>query len=150
MKSLRLKLPVAVGLFLFSGLLLLAQSNSVGWSKVAGGGQTSTGGVFQVSGTIGQHDASSAMSGGNFSVTGGFWSYLDVVQTPGLPLLSIRFIAPNSAIVSWANTGSYTLQTNNNLTTTNWVAYGGSVSSNGGTNSVSVTPTVGNLFFRLR
>jgi len=41
-------------------------------------------------------------------------------------------------------------QTNNSLTTTNWTAYGGTISSSGGTNSVSVTPAVGNLFFRLR
>ena len=43
---------------------------SVDWYKIAGGGGTSTGGTYQVSGTIGQPDASGAMTGGNYSLTG--------------------------------------------------------------------------------
>jgi hypothetical protein len=39
---------------------------------VDGGGGTSTGGVFSLSGTIGQPDASSS-SGGAYTVKGGFW-----------------------------------------------------------------------------
>mgnify|MGYP001585758686 CR=1 FL=1 len=43
------------------------------WHTVDGGGvMRSTGGDFELSGTIGQPDAG-AMSGGNFSLTGGFW-----------------------------------------------------------------------------
>src|SRR5712691_11819871 len=60
-----------------------AQSYSIDWFTVDGGGGTSTGGVYQVSGTAGQADAGPSMSGGNFSLTGGFWSLLSVVQTPG-------------------------------------------------------------------
>ena len=52
-----------------------------------GGGGTSTGGVFSLSGTIGQHDAGT-MSGGNYSFTGGF-SSLYAIQTPGPPLLTV-------------------------------------------------------------
>lgn len=37
------------------------------------GGQTSTGGNYQVSGSIGQVDASNELAGGNFSLNGGFW-----------------------------------------------------------------------------
>jgi len=43
---------------------------SINWYKIAGGGGTSTGGTYQVSGTIGQPDASGAMTGGNYSLTG--------------------------------------------------------------------------------
>lgn len=43
------------------------------WHTVDGGGvMRSTGGNFELSGTIGQPDAG-AMSGGNFTLTGGFW-----------------------------------------------------------------------------
>jgi len=43
------------------------------WHTVDGGGvMRSTGGDFELSGTIGQPDAG-AMSGGNFTLTGGFW-----------------------------------------------------------------------------
>ena len=75
------------------------QSYSIDWYKVSGGGGTSTGGTYQVSGTIGQPDAGGAMTGGSYSVTGGFWA-LYAVQTPGAPLLTITYIV-NQAIVSW-------------------------------------------------
>src|SRR6516164_4620415 len=67
----------AVGLLLsIAGLqsTVSAQNYSIDWYKIAGGGGTSTGGTYQVSGTIGQPDASGAMTGGNYSITGGFWA----------------------------------------------------------------------------
>ena len=67
----------------------LAQSYSINWYKVAGGGGASTGGVYSVSGTIGQHDAGQPITGGTYSLTGGFWSLIAVVQTPGAPTLYI-------------------------------------------------------------
>ena len=60
-------------------LQALGQSYSIDWYKIAGGGGTSTGATYQVSGTIGQPDAGGAMSGGNYSLTGGFWSLIAVV-----------------------------------------------------------------------
>ena len=42
-----------------------AQSYSIDWSTIDGGGGTSTNGQYSLSGTIGQPDASGAMSGGN-------------------------------------------------------------------------------------
>src|ERR1035437_4862387 len=98
-----------------------AQSYSIDWYKIAGGGGTSTGGTYQVSGTIGQHDASDAMTGGNYSLTGGFWALISVVQTPGLPNLTITH-AGKSVIVSWPDTGSYTLQQNSNLAGGSWTS----------------------------
>jgi hypothetical protein len=123
-----------------------AQQYSIDWYKVSGGGGTSTGGVYSVSGTIGQPDASGAMSGGNYSVTGGFWSLIQVVQTPGAPLLIITHVG-NQAIVSWDPSATgWTLQTNNNLTTGTWGNYLGAVSNN----SVTNAPPTGNVFFRLK
>ena len=58
------------------------QSYSIDWYKVAGGGGTSTGGVYSVSGTVGQPDSGGPMTGGNYSVTGGFWSLISVVAHP--------------------------------------------------------------------
>jgi len=46
------------------------------WHTIDGGGGTSTGGGFELAGTIGQHDAGQTMTGGNFTVTGGFWAGL--------------------------------------------------------------------------
>jgi hypothetical protein len=141
-------------LLLFLGLLLpvigIAQQYSIDWYKVSGGGGTSTGGTYQVSGTIGQPDASGAMSGGSYSLTGGFWSLISVVQTAGLPNLTITY-SGNSVVVSWPNTGSYTLQQNGNLAVpAGWTTSGYSITPSNGTNSITVTPPAANLFFRLK
>jgi hypothetical protein len=81
----------------------------------------------------GQPDASGAMSGGNYSVTGGFWSLIQVVQTPGAPLLIITHVG-NQAVVSWDPSATgWTLQTNNNLSTGTWGNYPGLVVNNSAT-----------------
>ena len=134
---------------------LHAQSYSIDWFTIDGGGGTSTGGPlsgtnYSVTGTIGQPDASAAMSGGNFSLTGGFWSLIAVVQTTGLPNLCIAH-SGNTVVVSWPDMANCTLQTNNNLANApGWNAYGGTVNAANGTNSVTITPPTGNLFFRLK
>ncbi len=60
-----LGLAVAVG--------ALGQDFDLSWYTVDGGGMTSTGGNFELSGTIGQPDAGPVMAGGNLTITGGFW-----------------------------------------------------------------------------
>jgi hypothetical protein len=45
------------------------------WNVIAGGGGTSTGGAYSLSGTIGQSDASPVpLSGGSYTLNGGFWN----------------------------------------------------------------------------
>lgn len=51
-----------------------AQDFSISWYTIDGGGGTSTGGDFSLSGTIGQPDAGGPMIGGDFTVTGGYWA----------------------------------------------------------------------------
>jgi hypothetical protein len=88
------------------------------------------------------------MTGGNYSLTGGFWA-LYAVQTPGAPILYISRTGPSTVLVWWLpGSGSYTLQTNGNLSIGTWVGYGGTINSSGGTNSVTISPPTGNLFFR--
>jgi hypothetical protein len=133
------------------GLSTSAQNYSIDWYKISGGGGTSANGQYSLSGTIGQPDASGAMTGGRYSVTGGFWSLISVVQTPGAPNLAIAQ-SGNSVIVSWPNTANYTLQQNSNLTlSAGWATSGYAVTTNSppGTNSVTITPPTGSLFFRL-
>jgi hypothetical protein len=44
------------------------------WWTIDGGGVTfATGGTFNLGGTVGQPDASNALTGGTYSLTGGFW-----------------------------------------------------------------------------
>jgi len=137
--------------FLAITISVRAQTYSIDWYKIAGGGGTSTGGTYQVSGTIGQHDASDAMTGGNYSLTGGFWALISVVQTPGLPLLTITLNSqPSTVTVSWPNTGTCTLQQNSNLAGGSWITSGYTITTSNGTNSITITPPTGNLFFRLK
>jgi PKD repeat protein len=71
------------------------------------------------------------------------------VQTVTVPNLMIGSAGLNSVVVSWPNTGSFTLQTNGNLTTPNWGSYGGTITTGNGTNSAAITHLPGSLFFRL-
>ena len=43
------------------------------WNTIDGGGGTSSGGAYEISGTAGQPDAGTTMVGGAFQLSGGFW-----------------------------------------------------------------------------
>jgi len=147
-----LLIPMLAGVALaFSVNSLCAQSYSIDWYKISGGGGTSSNGQYTVSGTIGQHDAGGPMTGGNFSLTGGFWSLLSVLQTPGAPTLRIFLTTTNTAVIAWptASTG-FTLIQNTNIGGTNWTAVGNSVNVVGSENQVIIAPPVGREFFRLK
>lgn len=125
-----------------------SQSYSISWYKIAGGGGTSSGGNYQISGTIGQHDAGGPMSGGNYSITGGFWAYISVVQIPGAPTLYISH-SGNTVTVFWQNVSGWTLQQTSSLKPrVTWTQNNGWTTSNG-TNYLNMTSPIGNLFFRL-
>jgi hypothetical protein len=70
-------------------------------------------------------------------------------STAAIPNLSVSFTAPNGVVVFWPALGNPALQTNGNLAAANWVNYGGAVTTTNGTNSVTITPPAGSLFFRL-
>ena len=123
---------------------------SVDWFKFSGGGGTSTGGVYSVSGTIGQPDAGGPMTGGNFSLTGGFWA-LYALQSPGAPVLSIKLTTTNTAMVYWLSPSTgYNLQVNTNLATANWSTPAESVTDNGTLKYIIVSPPSGRRFYRLK
>jgi hypothetical protein len=135
---------------MLTGMLFTAraQSYSIDWYKIAGGGGTSTGATYQVSGTIGQPDAGGAMTGGNYSLTGGFWALISVVQTPGAPTLKISR-SGNLVTVYWQDAPGWNLQQNNNLALpAGWSANGSWTTANG-TNFLTLPSPAGNLFFRL-
>ena len=85
-----------------------------------------------------------------YSVTGGFWSLISVVQTPGVPNLLIVPNGANSVKILWPNTGSYTLQQNGNLAGGSWTTSGFAITNGFGKNFCTITPPAGNLFFRLK
>lgn len=146
-------LGVVWSLWVLMGALLLArvasaQSYSIDWYKVSGGGGTSTGATYQVSGTIGQHDAGGPMMGGFFSVTGGFWALIAPVQTPGAPTLYISQ-GTNSVTVYWQAVPSWSLQQNPSVTAPAGWSTSTGVTTSAGTNYLTLIRPTGQLFFRL-
>lgn len=135
---------------LFVGLAGSAVAQySIPWSKIAGGGGTSTGGVYRVTGTIGQHDAGPTMTNGVYALTGGYWSLLQVVQTPGAPTLTLTLTATNTAIVSWPSPSTgFVLQQATDLGAADWGA-APAPSDNGTTKFLVVDPPSGIRFYRL-
>ena len=127
--------------------LALAQSYSINWYKISGGGGASAGGSYQITGTIGQHDASGPMTGDTYSLSGGFWA-IYAVQTAGAPTLYITQ-SPNTVTVFWQNVSGWSLQQKGSLNLAGgWSASSG-VTTLKGTNYLNVTPPTANEFYRL-
>jgi hypothetical protein len=124
---------------------------SIDWSTIDGGGGTSTGGVYTVTGTIGQPDVSQqAMTGGNYSLVGGFWS-LYAVQTSGAPYLWAMRTPTNTVCVWWeVSSTSWQLQATTNLVSAGSAWTPCSYTTNGATCAYIESPPVGNRFYRLR
>jgi hypothetical protein len=131
---------------------LLAQNYSINWYAIGGGGGTSSGTngatTYSISGTIGQ-PATSTMTGGNYALTGGFWSIIAAVQTSGAPLLSITR-SGTQAVVSWsAPATGFVLEQSATLATNSWTASSATLTTNSGIISVTVTANHGYQYFRL-
>ena len=64
-----------------------------------------------MSGTIGQPDAGGPLSGGPYSLVGGFWALPTAVQTPGAPTLFLANLQNGNVKVTWQpNTPGFVLQ----------------------------------------
>jgi len=138
---------------LLLGFALSAQaaaSYSIDWFTIDGGGGTSSGGNYSLSGTIGQPDAG-RMTGGSYAIDGGFWGGAVSFFVPAAPLLRIFLTTTNTAIVAWPSAAvGFHLQQNGNLSTTVWTTVVNPVNVVGSENQVTISPPVGNEFYRLK
>ena len=136
---------VGLGLVALGPGLLVAQTYSIDWYTIDGGGGTSTGGVYSVSGTIGQPDAGGPLTNGQYSVIGGFWALPTAVQVTNAPTLTIVPATPGNATISWTpNTPGFVLQETWVLSPSNWTN-----SPSGAANPVVVPATLPTKFYRL-
>jgi hypothetical protein len=147
------KSKAAISVLAFWLVLSAAQaqiSYSIDWFTIDGGGGTSTGGVYSVTGTVGQPDAGT-MGGGNYTVNGGFWGLIAAVQTPGAPLLSISHTTTNTVAVAWPSPSpGWLLQQNtNSVSSATWSNVTATIQDDGMTKLLIVNPPTGNRFFRL-
>ena len=139
---------LSIAILLLGGHALSGQSFTLDWFTIDGG--TSTGGVYSVSGTIGQPDAG-RMSGGSFTLDGGFWGVIAAVQTPGAPCLRAMRPTTNTVCVWWAvSDTSWQLQATTNLVTTGNVWLACAYVTNGANCVYVEAPPLENKFYRLK
>jgi hypothetical protein len=110
-------------LFLAMAWMAQAQSYSIEWFTLDGGGGTSAGGDYTLSGTIGQSDATpTTLSGGDYTLQGGFWPGLAVAIPGEQPTLFIQWSGAN-VIISWSPaTPGFSLEQTDNLATLIWTS----------------------------
>ena len=123
---------------------------TVDWSTTDAGGGTSTGGVYSITGAIGQPDAGT-LTGGAYTLHGGFWGIIAAVQTPGAPYLWVMRTETNTVCVWWAvSETSWQLQATTNLVTGGSLWSPCSYATNGATCVFVETLPLANRFYRLR
>ena len=135
---------------LADALAASAQQYAIDWLTIDGGGGSGTNGQYGIAGTIGQPDGG-GMSGGSYMLDGGFWGIIAAIQTPGSPVLRGVLTSTNTVVVAWpAPSASFALQENADLATTNWVSVTNAVNVVGSENQVTISPPLGNRFYRLK
>jgi hypothetical protein len=103
---------IAAVLLLITVLPTRAQTFSVPWFVVANGGGTASGGGFVTTGTFGQWEAADLpATGGDFTVTAGFWSFL---AAPTI-LFSDNFAGNSVDPSKWIATGYSVIETNGTM-----------------------------------
>jgi hypothetical protein len=138
-----MKTKLCLGVLFATCLCLTAQQYTIDWYTIDGGGGTSSGGGYTLSGTIGQPDAGT-LSGGNYVLEGGFWGGAFAVQQVGAPTLIIQRVGMQVQI-SWdPNTPGFVLQESLSLSAPSWG------NTSGAFNGMTVPASGPTKFYRLR
>lgn len=140
-----MKSPLAFLVLCITPILASAQSYDLSWFTIDGGGNISTGGAYSISGTIGQPDAGN-LSGGSYSIAGGFWSF---AADSGAPILAIQLALPN-VLISWpAPSTGFVLEQTSSLSSPSWTVVDGSIVVVAGRNTVTLPVNATAQLFRL-
>ena len=86
-RRLALVLLVAAILGASAALAQIGGGYDLTWSTIDAGGGGSAGSSYQLTGTLGQPDAGATLSGGFYSLSGGFWAGASTDSKVYLPLL---------------------------------------------------------------
>jgi hypothetical protein len=150
MKTKTFCVALACAATIFTGY---AQDFNFEASAISGGGGQSSSTDFELNATIGQVDAGS-MSGGDFSLDGGFWSIIAAVDTQGAPKLTIS-ASGNQVTISWPENSSagFALEVASTSAispgTANWTTVTAAPQTNNGIESVQLPLASGPQFYRL-
>jgi hypothetical protein len=152
--------PAAGGLFTFTASNLMLSPSTFYFVVVTATTPTNEGAyVWSAADTLTQSNGFTIDDSYFSSTNGSSWtSYLrqDVFQlgvnasVAPPPNLTIARDGAGRPKILWPNLGSYTLQQNTNLASTNWVTSNYAITNNSATNFCTVLPAPGSLFFRLK
>lgn len=129
---------------------VVAQDFALKWYALSGGAGACTGGVYCVSGTVGQPAVGSS-SGGTYALEGGYWGVVTAVPMPGAPeLKAVR--SGQGVLISWPSTSpGFVLEEAISLPLPNgWGVINQAVIVVGGENTVTIPAVSGNRFYRLK
>lgn len=103
-------------------------------------------------GTLGQPDAGETMQGGAYDLQGGYWAFIELVQTPNGPILRIAGGSATAATLAWpvAGAAGYQLQDASSLIEPDWDAVAGTPVVVGDEYQVIVSPLVVKRYYRLQ
>ena len=140
-----------LGLVVLAPLAARCQNYSIDWFTIDGGGGTSTGGVYSLSGTIGQPDAG-RMTGASYALDGGFWGFVGALQTVGSPLLSIERVGASVRVFWQLPATGFSLEQSGVVDggPASWQATGVQYQTNATHISITVPAPMGNKFYRLK
>ena len=117
---------------------------AIDWFTLDGGGGTSSGGSFTLTGTIGQPDAGT-LSGGNYTLQGGFWPGIVVPATGEAPTLFIQLAAASLMILWSPSTPGFSLEQSSTLLPGSWAP-----APSGADNPATIPLGSGPTFYRLK
>ena len=142
---------LVLGLVVLTPFAARCQNYSIDWFTIDGGGGTSTGGVYSLSGTIGQPDAG-RMTGASYALDGGFWGFVGAVQTGGAPLLSVERLGTSVRVFWPLPATGFVLDQTGALggPPASWLQVGFPYQTNATHISITVPAPLGNRYYRLR
>ncbi len=132
--------------FSFADSNARSQNFIIDWFTIdGGGGATSAGGGFAVSGTIGQADAG-RLSGGNYTLDGGFWGIIADSPLPTLRL-TIELLNRTVRVCLPAPSTGFVIQSSDSLSMPIWMDVLQTPSDSGATRCVTLPAAPGTMFF---
>lgn len=135
-------------LWLLGGIFAGALQYAIAWTAAA---QSSSSRHSHPLAREVKHSGAGELTGGVYSLEGGFWAIAVANDSPNVPLLRIGLTPTNTVLLTWsAQAVGLVPERNDLLISSNWVALTNAGSVVDGENQVVVAVPPGNSFFRLQ